>query len=198
MVCERSGSYIPSMEACANMSVPPMLAGCLSFPSTFVGRNIWLSTSNRRSVARPTYAVAKNIGRPGTNLFGLLHIREQWVRAAAWCRPSFQPWPAKLPSASGIRGARLVKPLRSALGKFAVHHLAKFFASRQLFQAAPEFRALGLRNASLHRWPNRSAFSCFAGANVLAVLFPFSGSIFIRMILSRFGRTFTGDTSNNW
>ena len=27
-VCERSGSYMPSSDACAKMSVPPFDAGC--------------------------------------------------------------------------------------------------------------------------------------------------------------------------
>ena len=56
VACARSGSYNDSTEACANTSVPPRVAGCSGFGSTFVGRPMWLSTST--GVAAPANGIA--------------------------------------------------------------------------------------------------------------------------------------------
>src|SRR5258708_4320234 len=55
-LCEGSGSYKPRIDACAKISVPPSDAGCLSLPSIFVGRPMWLST--RIGLAYPPSVMA--------------------------------------------------------------------------------------------------------------------------------------------
>ena len=57
-VCERSGSYSPSTDACAKTSVAPRLAGWSGLPSTLVGRPSWLSTSRPTAVPARVIAVA--------------------------------------------------------------------------------------------------------------------------------------------
>ena len=57
-------------------------------------------------------------------------------------------------------------PLRGALGEFAVHHLAKFVAAREFFQAAPELRPLGFLDAGTRGLQVKLVV--LAGANLFA------------------------------
>src|SRR5271157_4680954 len=61
--CDRSGSYMSRIDACANTSLPTP-AGWSGLPSTLVGRPSWLSTSTGVAYPPNGIALAKNNGRP--------------------------------------------------------------------------------------------------------------------------------------
>ncbi len=74
-------------------------------PSIFVGRPSGSPPAAGWRIRRASTPWQKTAGGPEP-LLPAAERKERSAPAAAWCRRSYPPWPAKRPSASGIRGGR--------------------------------------------------------------------------------------------
>ena len=138
-LCERSGSYRPSSEACAKMSVPPSEAGCWSLPSILVGRPRWLSTSS--GLAYPPSVTRGGVKHAGgrESHFPAGARKGRSARAAVARIRSCRPGRATRPSPSGIRDAKPNRPTRMRLWEIRGAGLLEIFGAGEFFERAPVF-----------------------------------------------------------
>ena len=94
--CERSGSYIPSIDACEKISVPP------SSPDACHCLQSWWDETVAFDQQRDCVSAQRECRgikhRPARNhFFRLLARKERSVPSAAWCRPSCPPCASDAP-----------------------------------------------------------------------------------------------------
>ena len=119
---------------------------------------------NRRGVSAERKRGRVVLGTAGNDIFRLPHIRHDLGDRHA--RASGQTGERQR-CAHGLEESaarEVVEPLRSPLGELAVQHLLKFFAARQLFEAAPVLGAGRLLELILHR--RQIKLLALAGADV--------------------------------